>query len=410
MPHSEAVPSRYRHAVAVLSLGQLVNWAALYFAFSSFVLPMQEALGWSKATLMGAFTLGLTVWGVMTLPVGAAIDRGHGSLVLAGGAALGGIGFLLWSQVDSPWLFYATWCVLGAAMAMTLYEPAFAVITRRFPSHFRDGITTLTLVGGFASTLSFPAAAWLLQAFEWRMGLVAIGLVLLLVIAPLHVFALRGGDELVPEPVRPASDDPRPAAASADLTLAEALHSAAFWLLAATFAGYSFAAAALWAHAVPALAAKGLSEAGAVAVLVWIGPTQVASRLVFRILGRGVTPRRLGYIVFAMQAVAFASFAFASSKAGLIAFAMLFGAASGMAAIVRGYLIPEYFGRTYLGRIGGLMSSLALYARAAAPISAAALLVLPSSYDALMGGLAVLSLVTLVAYAAARKPATSRVV
>ena len=393
----------YRRVVGVLSLGQLVNWASLYFGFSSFVLPMQQALGWSKPMLMGAFTLGLTVWGLATLPVGAAIDRGFGRHVLAGGAALGGIGFLLWSQVDSPLLLYVTWGVLGVAMAMTLYEPAFAVITRRFPTHFRDGITTLTLVGGFASTLSFPAAAWLIQAFGWRMALGVIGAVLLVVIAPLHALALRGSDDLVRAPATPA-DAGGSAALSGDASMAAALHSGAFWLLVATFAGYSFAAAAVWAHVIPALASKGLSETSALTVLVWVGPAQVASRIVFRLFGRHLSPRRLGYVVFAMQAVAFASFAFASSELGLLLFALLFGLASGLAAIVRGYLVPEYFGRTSIGRIGGAMSSFALYARAAAPIGAAALLTWPISYDGLMIVLAVLSLVTLATYAAARKP------
>jgi len=365
---------------------------------------MQHALGWSKAMLMGAFTLGLTVWGVATLPIGAAIDRGHGRAVLAGGAALGGAGFLLWSQVSTPAMFYLTWCVLGVAMAMTLYEPAFAVVTRRFPTHFSDGITTLTLVGGFASTLSFPAAAWLVQALGWRMALGAIGIVLLGVIAPLHAFALRGGTELVRAPGRSANHGQSATVASGDATMAAALRTAAFWLLVATFAGYSFAAAALWAHVVPALASKGLSETSALAVLIWIGPTQVASRFLFKLFGRGLAPRRLGYLVFGMQAVAFAAFAFAGGEAGLIVFAMLFGAASGLAAIVRGNLLPEYFGRAYIGRIGGAMSSLALYARAAAPIGAAALLTWPMSYDGLMGVLAGLSVLTLLTYAGARKP------
>ncbi len=34
--------------VAALAVGQLLSWAALYYAFSSFVLPMQQSLGWPK--------------------------------------------------------------------------------------------------------------------------------------------------------------------------------------------------------------------------------------------------------------------------------------------------------------------------------------------------------------------------
>ena len=39
--------------VAALALGQVLCWAALYYGFSSFVLPMQRELGWSKADADG---------------------------------------------------------------------------------------------------------------------------------------------------------------------------------------------------------------------------------------------------------------------------------------------------------------------------------------------------------------------
>src|SRR4051812_43935529 len=134
--------------VAALAAGQLLTWAALYYAFSSFVLPMQRDLGWPKPTLMGAFTLGLAVHGATTYAVGAAIDRGRGRAVLTGGALLAAAGLVGWALVTRPWMLYAAWVLLGAAMAMTLYEPAFNVLTKRYPLRYRDGITRLTLVGG----------------------------------------------------------------------------------------------------------------------------------------------------------------------------------------------------------------------------------------------------------------------
>lgn len=52
-------PPSFRATVSALAAGQLLCWAALYYAFSSFVLPMQRALAWSKPQMMGALTLGL---------------------------------------------------------------------------------------------------------------------------------------------------------------------------------------------------------------------------------------------------------------------------------------------------------------------------------------------------------------
>ena len=66
----EGAGTGYRAAVGALAAGQVVSWAALYYAFSSFVLPINDALGWDKPMLMGAFTLGLGVWGAASYAVG----------------------------------------------------------------------------------------------------------------------------------------------------------------------------------------------------------------------------------------------------------------------------------------------------------------------------------------------------
>jgi MFS family permease len=225
--------------VSALALGQILSWAVLFYGFSSYVLPMQHTLGWDKATLMGAYTLGLAVWGVATYAVGSAIDAGHGRAVMAGGNVLAALGCVGWSLVSAPWMLYAAWALLGLAMAMTLYEPAFAVLTKRYPLHYRQGITALTLVGGFASTLSFPLVAALGRAgLDWRTQLQGMAVVLAL-LAPLHAWALRG-PALVAGPAH--------ADAQADHTLAQALRSASFWLLALCFMLYAFGQARHHGH------------------------------------------------------------------------------------------------------------------------------------------------------------------
>ena len=61
-------------------------------------------------------------------------------------------------------------------------------------------------------------------------------------------------------------------------------------------------------------------------------------------------------------------FALGQGLAALLLFALLFGMANGVATLVRGGLLPDYFGRAALGRIGGAMSGVAQFARAAAPM------------------------------------------
>jgi hypothetical protein len=385
----------YHATVWALALGQVLSWAVLYYGFSSLVLPMESATGWSRSAMMGALTLGLAVWGGATYAVGAAIDAGRGRIVMCGGSVLAALGVFGWSQVTQVWMLYPVWAVLGLAMAATLYDPAFAVLTQRYPGRYREGITTLTLVGGFASTLSFPALAALLHAgLDWRQALQGLA-ALMLVVAALHAWALRGAMRVAGPP---RTDQ------QADATLHEALKHRSFWLLTLCFGLYAFAQAALWAHVMPAFADKGISAADSLIVLMTVGPAQVAGRLLFAALGRGWSLRRLGALVLAALPVAMALFAVGRSLSALLVFALIFGVANGLVTIVRGGLVPLYFGRAHVGRIGGLMAGIGLLARATAPLAATALLWVLPGYPALMGVLSALGVAAVLAFWWARPP------
>jgi MFS family permease len=358
---------------------------------------MQHEFGWDKPTLMGAFTLGLAVHGATTYAVGAAIDHGRGRHVLTLGALLAGLGVCGWALVTQAWMLYGCWMLLGASMAMTLYEPAFSVITKRYPGRYRDGITRLTLVGGFASTVCYPTVAGLIAALGWRGALWALGLTLITVIAPLHAWALRGPALAAPSP----QHDP-----AADATLHEALRHRAFWLLTLAFAIYQFISAGFWAHVVPAFAAKGFTESQALAVLVWFGPAQVTGRAVHMLAGRGFALRMLGIVVLLAVPGALALFALGGTVPVLVVFALIFGVANGLVTIVRGGLVPDYFGRTHIGRISGAMSAVGLLAGAAAPLLTAWLLLAVPGYREAILALALLGVGAAVAFAAAGRPAS----
>lgn len=388
----------YRTIISALSIGQILVWAVMYYGFSSFVLPMQRDMGWSQPDIMGAFTLGLMVWGLATYAVGAAIDRGKGRAVLSGGALLGAAGCALWSQAYNLPLLYAAWALLGLAMAMTLYEPAFSEITKRFPDRYRQGITTLTLVGGFASTLSFPAAAWLLITLGWRPALLVMAATLLLV-APIHAWALRAPWKLPPAP-------PVAGAALQDhATLRQAMQGRTFWLLTATFTLYTFALSTVWAHLMPAFESRGLSQTEAVAVMVWFGPAQVAGRFAFLWLGRGLNHRVLGLAVLGLFPLALVIFALGRQPLVLVLFAVLFGVANGLITIVRSNIVPDFYGHEHVGRIGGAMSGIALCTRAAAPFLTAWALLAMGGYTGLLWGLVGMGVASFALFALARRPA-----
>lgn len=386
----------YGATVAALAVGQVLGWAVLYYAFSALVLAMRQSTGWTEQALMGAFTLGLATWGIASYTVGAAIDTGRGRGVMTLGAVLGGVGCIAWAEVQSAWQLYPVFGLLGVAMAMTLYEPAFAVLTKRYPTRYRDGITALTLVGGFASTICFPSVAALLHAgLDWRQTLGVLAAVLLGVVAPLHAWALRG-------PMLVAG--PAHADAQADATLHEALRHAAFWLLTLCFLLYAFVQAAFWAHVMPAFAGLGVTPADTLWVVMAVGPAQVLGRLVYAAVGRGWSLRVLGAVVLTALPLSMVLLALGHGLVALLGFALLFGLANGLVTIVRGGLVPLYWGRAHVGRIGGLMSAIGLVARAAAPLFTAALLLVVPGYRAVLAVFIALGVSAVLAFWVAGPP------
>ncbi|HUV32069.1 MAG TPA: MFS transporter, partial [Devosiaceae bacterium] len=164
-----ASPSRsLKLDVVPLALAQTIVWAALYYSFPAMMLAWERDLGWSKTELSGAFTLALVMTAVLAPLAGRLIDRGSAWLIHPGGALLGAMLLVALSQVNELWQFYAVWFGMGLAMSACLYEAVFSIITITVGSRAREAITAVTLIAGFAGTVSFPSAHFLTGEFGWR--------------------------------------------------------------------------------------------------------------------------------------------------------------------------------------------------------------------------------------------------
>ena len=74
---------------------------------------------------------------------------------------------------------------------------------------------------------------------------------------------------------------------------------------------------------------------------------------------------------------------------------------------MRSNIVPDFYGREHVGRIGGAMSGIALCTRAAAPLGAAGLLLALQSYRGVGIALVAVGLVAVLAFWAARAPAAT---
>lgn len=366
--------------VWALAAAQLVSWGSIYYAFSLFIVPMEAELGWSRAALNGALSLGLLVSGLCAYPVGAWIDRKGGRAVMSLGSTLAAILLAAWSQVDSLVAFYAIWFGLGVALAATLYEPVFAVITRRFPESFGTRITALTLIGGFASTVFIPLTQLFIARLGWRDALLVLALCNLALCLPIHALLLRedggGSSTALPAGQRQSSES---------VAMRRALRHRAFWGLAVCFTAYYTTFTALTFHLIPLLDERGVPIATTVAAIAVIGPAQVAGRvtlLAFRGRLSAARAGRIATLLFPSSVLIL--IAFPTSIAALFVFAAVYGCGNGIITIVRGTAVPELLWREGYGAINGALSLPANIAKAAAPFGAAAIWSVAGGYGAVL--------------------------
>jgi MFS family permease len=314
--------------VLVLGVTQILAWGILFYP-PVLMMPLIAAeRGWSLSFAMAGFSLALLVAGATAPTIGGWIDRYGGHVVMAAGSLIGACAVALLAFAAHPAAYLAVWVILGVAIAANLYDPAFATLGRIFGAAARKPITYLTLAGGFASTVSWPATQLSLTFTDWRGTYLIFAAVLALVAAPLHYFALPR-TKAVPLPV--VDND----AASVPATLPAS--GLVFFLVAAAFAAYAFIPSGLAAHLIAMFGRAGIEPATAVMIGALFGPSQVAARICELVFGGRAHPLNLARFSVGLLLAGFALLAvFGFTLWAAIAFAIMFGAGNGLLTIARG--------------------------------------------------------------------------
>ena len=73
---TDVPPTRPLGLLPGLAVTETVSWGICFYGFAVLLPPMERDLGWSRATLVGAFTIAVIVSGFAAFPVGRWLDRG----------------------------------------------------------------------------------------------------------------------------------------------------------------------------------------------------------------------------------------------------------------------------------------------------------------------------------------------
>ena len=391
-----------RRVLAVLCITQITSWGVLYYAFPVLAPTIAADTGWPVSTITAAFSLGLVVSALVGVPAGRWLDRIGPRPVMTTGSVLAVPAVLGIALAPTLPLFFAAWALAGAAMAGTLYPPAFAALTRWWGPRRVTALTTLTLLAGLASTIFAPLTAALLEPAGWRGTYLVLAAVLAAVTIPAHLFGLRGH---WPEP-----DHDEPAAdAHVDRDPGRIARSGPFLLLVAAVTLGTFSAFAVVVNQVPLLIERGLSTSTAAWALGLGGLGQVLGRLGYGRLHALLGPRARGVVILGLSALATALLALLTGPTALlIAAAMLAGAARGVFTLLQATAISDRWGAAHYGRLNGLLSAPSTIATALAPWAGAALAAALGGYPTVflvLAGIAVAAALLMIGSVSRRRAA-----
>lgn len=376
--------------VCALGITQIVSWGTLFYTIAVLGPPMAKALGVPEVGLYGSFTAGLLVSGLLAPWAGRRIDRHGGRGVLALGSVLGAGACAMLAAAANGAMMLAGWLVAGAAMAMCLYDAAFATLHRNAGSRYRTSVTALTLFGGFASTVFWPLSQYLLETRGWRGAFAVHAALNLCVCLPLHVAFVPSGGERAQ---RPAARAP---------TGASIAGRATFVWLASALSLTAFLSSAVSAHLVTLLGAGGISAHDAVLVGAMIGPMQVAGRIMEFTFSHRMRQLAVGTLAFVLMALAVVVLPFVHGAWIMaLAFALLYGWSNGVMTIVRGTVPAELFGQRDYGALLGRLARPQFMLKAVAPVMVTLLFSLDHTRRIALYALAAAGVAAFFAYRAA---------
>lgn len=388
------INNRWR-AIPILGVSQILAWGAIYYTPVLIAPLIAQERGWSLTFAMGGFSLGLLAAGLCSPFVGKMIDRHGGHVVMPAGSLLGAAGLLGIVYATDPVLYLAVWIVLGAAMAASLYDPAFATLARIFGTDARRAITLLTFIGGFASTVSWPATLFLIEAIGWRGTYGLYAALLALLAAPLLAFALpreHAAAEIPPEGPLPKRSKHIPATGWP------------FVLVATAFALYTFIPSALLAHMLAIFTRFGIEPATVVLIGALFGPAQVTARFLEFTLARGLHPLVIARFAIALLIFAFGALALLGVSAAVAAvFVILLGTTNGLMTIARGTVLLALFGASGYGRLLGRIARPSQFMQAAGPL-VLAFVAERFSDPAALALIAIFALAAFLCFVAIRRP------
>ena len=237
------IPFFYGWVVVAVTFVTMAIGVNARTAFSLFFPPILSEFGWERGVTAGAFSFGFVVSAVMSPLIGRLMDRAGPRAVMELGIALMGGGLLLAPLTSVPWHLYMTIGVMVGAGSVCLGYSGFSLFLPNWFVRRRGLAIGIAFAGvGIGSVTLLPWVQHVIEQSGWRAACTAIGLIVLIALAPINLLLRKrpedlgllpdGDEEAHAAAKKPASHILDPVWASTDWTLPRALRTGRFWWIA----------------------------------------------------------------------------------------------------------------------------------------------------------------------------------
>ncbi|HTC97743.1 MAG TPA: MFS transporter [Bradyrhizobium sp.] len=226
-------------AVTFVTMGIGVNART---AFSLFFPPILQEFGWERGVTAGSFSFGFIVSAIVSPLIGRLMDRAGPRAVMELGVALMGGGLLLAPLTREPWHLYVTVGVMVGAGSVCLGYSGFSQFLPNWFVRRRGLAMGIAFAGvGIGSVTLLPWVQYVIEQTGWRTACTSMGLMVLIVLAPIDLLLRKRPDDIGLRPdgdaaphasAKPVSNIVDPVWAGTDWTLPRALRTARFWWIA----------------------------------------------------------------------------------------------------------------------------------------------------------------------------------
>jgi sugar phosphate permease len=346
--------------VAALCTVMFLSSGAAFYAMGVFIVPFEDAFGWSRGQVSVALSLSALVSGLFAPLAGLLVERVGARRLMGIGGVMLGVFLGLLGLTQSLIYFYLMFMLMAAWRSSTMMVPVGAVVVNWFDRRRGLALGFTTAGIGLGGLIFAPLAALLIDGFGWRATFFIEGAIIVAVMAPLAVFVIKQRPEdmgLLPDgAVTPEESAKGQLTAAEGWSLAEAVRTPTFFFVAGSFSLAFATLGAVLIHVVPFLEDQGFSSAQSGLILGCVSGIGVVGKVGSGYLADRISPRLVAAGVFALQAVGLTVLLQAGSVwLGVAIFALVFGYSMGAVVALQPMVAVYCFGMASVATILGAM-------------------------------------------------------